>query len=133
MNNKKIVASLLGLGLIAVGIGTHAYQWNHGIQNPDCTATERHAAITQMFADKDYEQFKILYADKGVTRRITSKDQFLKFAELHEAGLAGDTDKVNELKAELGLGKRNGSGQNKWIRWNRHGNGDHSGQGRRGE
>ena len=55
MNNRKIMlASLLGVAALAVGVGTYAYQGNPGVQNPDCTDTERHVAVTQMFADGDY-------------------------------------------------------------------------------
>jgi hypothetical protein len=39
-------------------------------------------------------------------RRITTEDQFKKFAELRQANLNGDTDRVAELKAELNLGQK---------------------------
>lgn len=126
MNNRKILfASLFGITALAVGIGTQAYQGNPWIENPDCSNTERHASVTQMFENGDYESFKTLYADKGIAKRITSEDQFLKFVELHEARLAGDTDKVNTLKAELGLGQRNQDGNGM-----RKGDRDGKGQGR---
>ncbi len=133
MNNKKIVATLLGISLLAVGVGTYAYQGTPGTQNPDCTDTERHTAVTQMFADKDYSSFQSLFADKGVARKITSEDQFLKFADLHAAKLAGDQEKMDALKADLGLGQRNGSGQGKWegMRGKRKWSGNRDGSGNR--
>ncbi len=110
-----MLASLLGVSMVAIGISTYAYQWNPGTTNPDCTDPARQAEVTKMFETKDYESFKTLYADKWVARKITSEAQFLKFVELHQAGLDGNTNKVNELKAELNLGqkKMDGSGQGK--------------------
>lgn len=101
-----MLASLLGVSMLAIGISTYAYQWNPGTTNPNCTDTERQAEVTKMFETKNYESFKTLYADKWIARKITSKDQFLKFVELHQAGLEGNTSKVNELKAELNLGQK---------------------------
>ena len=107
MKNKKIMlASLLGVSMLAIGISTYAYQWNPGTTNPNCTDTERQAEVTKMFETKNYESFKTLYADKWIARKFTSKDQFLKFVELHQAGLEGNTSKVNELKAELNIGQK---------------------------
>jgi len=115
--NKKIFASILGFGAVALtATATYAYQGNPWVTNSDCIDTERQTAVTKMFAQTDYSAFKELFADKGVARRITTEDQFLKFAELRKAQTAGDTDKVNELKTELGLGQRkqDWSGSKTW-------------------
>ena len=117
MKNKKIImASLFGAFALTMWVATYAYQWNPGVSNPDCTDTERHAAVQKMFETKDYESFKTLYADKWVSRRIASEEQFLKFAELYQAWQDWDTAKVAQLKSELNLGqkKMDWSGKMNW-------------------
>lgn len=117
MKNKMMIASLLAVGALTVGVSTFAYQGNPGVANEDCSDTERHAAVEAVFENGDYNSFQELYADKGVMRKITTEDQFKKFAELREANLNGDTDKVNELKAELNLGQKrmDGNGSKWWM------------------
>ena len=125
MNSKKIIASLLSVGVLALTVsGASAFQGNPGAENPDCTDTERHAAVEQMFSNKDYSAFQTLYADKGVSRRITTEAQFEKFTALRAAQLAGATDVVNSLKAELNLGQRRMDGAG-------HADGERKGQGKR--
>lgn len=117
MKNKKIIlASLFGAVVFTMGVSTYAYQGNPGISNTDCTDTERQAAVQEMFKNKDYESFKALYADKWVMRKITTQDQFLKFAELYTAWKNWDTAKAAQLKSELNLGqkKMNWSGKLNW-------------------
>ncbi len=120
MKNKIMIASLLAVGALTVGVSTFAYQGNPGVANEDCTDTERHEAVVALFEKGDYDSFKEVYADKWVMRRITTEDQFKKFAELREANLNGDTDRVTELKAELNLGQRrmDWNGMKWWMRWN---------------
>lgn len=117
MKNKMMIASLLAVGALTVGVSTFAYQGNPGIANEDCTDTERHEAVVALFEKGDYDSFKELFAGKGIMRRITTEDQFKKFAELREANLNGDTDRVAELKAELNLWQRmmDGNGMKWWM------------------
>ena len=120
-----MIASLLAVGALTVGVATYAYQWNPGVQNPNCNDLKRHAAVEAMFEKWDYDTFKELFADKWVARRITTQSQFEKFVELRKANLDGDTDKVAELRAELNLWQRmrDWSGMKKWMRWNWEGRG----------
>jgi len=100
------MGSLFGVFALTLWVATYAYQGNPGVSNPDCTDTDRHVAVQEMFKTKNYESFKTLYADKWVARRITSEAQFLKFAELYQAGQDWDTAKVAQLKSELNLGQK---------------------------
>ncbi|HKL44097.1 MAG TPA: hypothetical protein VJ892_02335 [Candidatus Absconditabacterales bacterium] len=113
MKNKLMLASIIGAGLMTVGIATYAYQGNPGTMNPDCTDTERHAAVQEVFEKSDYESFKTLYADKGVMKRVDSQEKFEKFAELRKAKLAGDTEKAANLASELNLGQKRMDGDGK--------------------
>lgn len=117
MKNKKIIlASLFGAFALTMWVSTYAYQWNPGVSNSDCTDTERHAAVQEMFKNKDYESFKLLYADKWVMKKITSEEKFLKFAELYQAWKDWNTVKATQLKSELNLGqkKMDWSGKSNW-------------------
>lgn len=78
-----------------------------------------------MFEGRDYAAFQDLFAEKGVGNKITTEAQFNTFVDLRNAQLAGDTDKVEELQAELGLGQRRQDGSG-----NRMGKGNGSGQGK---
>jgi hypothetical protein len=72
-----------------------------------------------MFTDKDYDAFKELYADKWITKKITTQDQFLKFVELKNAQIDKDTDKINQLKTELNLDQKEDWISNKTVKQNK--------------
>jgi len=84
--------------------------------NADCTDPVRKAEVEAMFANKDYAAFQSLYADKGISKRVTTQEQFLGFVALRNAQLAGDTATADKLKSELGLGQRkqDGTGNKMW-------------------
>ena len=75
MKNKLIIASILGAWVMTIGMTTYAYQWNPGIMNPNCTDTERQAAVQEMFKNEIMSLSK-LYAEKWVMRRIDSAEKF---------------------------------------------------------
>lgn len=102
-------ATALVLGAVALLPQTVlAYKGDTSVQGPNYTQ-ERHDAMTQAFASKDYSAWKALMDGKGVTRRITA-DNFAKFAEAHQLSLEGKTAEAATIRAELGLGQHNGSG-----------------------
>lgn len=121
MKNRFMMASVLAAGVLTLGVSAYAYQWNPGIENPDCTDLERHEAVETAFENHDYQAFLDLYDGKGIAKKITSEDDFNKFIELREASLAGDIDLVNELKTELNLWQwlRDGSGSKGLMNWSR--------------
>jgi len=105
---------------MTIGMTTYAYQWNPGIMNPNCTDTERQAAVQEMFKKWDYESFKKLYAEKWVMRRIDSAEKFKKFVELRQAKLAGESTKAEKLTTELQLWQKKMDGTwkmngGKWL------------------
>lgn len=110
--NKQTM--LLGAAALIVGAAVlipqsaFAYKGDPNVQGPNYTA-ERHEAMTEAFANKDYVAWKALMNGKGVTRRVTAEN-FARFAEAHELALQGKTTEANAIRAELGLGQHNGSG-----------------------
>lgn len=111
MHNKTMI---IGATALVLGVATllpqtvSAYKGDPTVQGPNYTQ-ERHEAMTQAMAKKDYNAWKALMDGKGVTRRVTAEN-FAKFAQAHELALAGKTTEANALRAELGLGQHNGSG-----------------------
>ncbi len=85
-----------------------AYKGDPNVQGPNYTP-ERHEAMTEAFANKNYEAWKAQMNGRGITRRITAEN-FAKFAEAHELALQGKTTEANAIRAKLGLGQHNGSG-----------------------
>jgi hypothetical protein len=48
---------------------------------------------------------------RGRVTQVINKDNFAKFAEIHELLEDGKKDEANKLRAELGLGLQNGMGK----------------------
>jgi hypothetical protein len=111
MNKLNLV---LGAAVLTVGVfvglpqTVFAYKGDPTVQGPNYTA-ERHAAVTKAFANKDYNAWKAQMEGRGIARRITAAN-FARFAEAHQLALAGKTAEADAIRAELGLGQKNGSG-----------------------
>ena len=112
--NKSIAFGALGLVVIgsavfassvfasqgrAMGVGK--FGPNH--------SPERHAQMTEAFANGDYSSWKNLMNGRGAARVVT-QENFAKFSEMHNLMLAGKTDDANEIRQELGLGNGRGRG-----------------------
>ena len=111
MNKKTMLLGATALVLGAVTILPQtvlAYKGDATVKGPNYTE-ERHDAMTQAFANKDYNAWKALMDGKGVARRITAEN-FARFAEAHQLSLEGKTAEAVAIRAELGLGQQNGSG-----------------------
>ena len=117
MENKKML-SVFALGIVALlGISfAAAYQGDYSVKGPDYSE-DRHDAMQDAFADLDYDAWVALMSESGRSPRVLSvvtKDNFAIFVEAHEAGMAGDSEKAMELRAELGLnngvGPKDGTG-----------------------
>jgi len=111
MNKKTMLlgATALVLGTVALLPQTAlAYKGDANVKGPNYTQ-ERHDAMTQAFANKDYNAWKALMDGRGIARRITAEN-FAKFAEAHQLSLEGKNAEAAVIRAELGLGQQNGSG-----------------------
>lgn len=110
MNKKTMLlgATALVLGSVALLPQTAlAYKGDANVKGPNYTE-ERHDAMAQAFANKDYNAWKALMDGKGVARRITAEN-FARFAEAHQLSLEGKTAEAAAIRAELGLDQQNGS------------------------
>ena len=100
--NKK----LMGLGLTALTLGGLAFGANQAMASN--YSEERHQAMTQAFANKDYNAWKDLMSGKGRVSQIVNEGNFARFAEAHQLMLEGKTNEAQTIRAELGLGSGNG-------------------------
>lgn len=95
--------------LFAMASSTLAYRGDPNTLGPNYTA-ERHEAMTKAFENNDYNAWKELMQGKGRVTQVVNEGNFERFAEMHKFRLEGRTDEANQIKAELGLGMQNGSG-----------------------
>lgn len=113
MNNKAIQLATIALvtgGIIAFPKIVDAYQGDPGVKGPNYTA-ERHEAMTQAFETADYNAWKELMQGKGRVTQVINEDNFARFAQAHQLAQAGNLEEAKQIRQELGLGLRNGSGQ----------------------
>lgn len=103
MNKKLMFAGLSALTLGSLAIGANQVLATN-------YSEERHAAMTEAFANKDYNAWKNLMAGRGRVSQVVNEGNFAKFAEARQLMLEGNTEKANQIRAELGLNQRNGAG-----------------------
>lgn len=106
----------IALGVAALAIGAamlpklaSAYRGDVGTYGPNYT-TERHEAMTKAFENKDYNAWKSQANQQGRVTEVVNAGNFAKFAQMHQLRLDGKTAEADQIRAELGLGQRNGSG-----------------------
>ena len=64
--------------------------------------------MEKAFETKDYNAWKELMNGRGRATQVVNKDNFAKFAQIHELMEEGKIDEANKIRAELGLGQCNG-------------------------
>ena len=110
--------SLIALGITTFIVGgaallpktVQAYRGNPAVQGPNYTA-ERHEAMEKAFANNDYNAWKSLMTGRGRVIQVINAQNFARFAEAHRLAEQGKIAEANKIRAELGLGLQNGSGQ----------------------
>ncbi|MGE0793377.1 MAG: hypothetical protein AB7V77_04345 [Candidatus Woesearchaeota archaeon] len=114
--NKGIMSifAIFVIGLIVFASAVSAYRGDYLVKGPDYDE-ERHQEMEEAFEDLDYAKWYELMTENGRGSRVLEKvteENFEKFVEAHNAGIAGDYETANEIRAELGLnnGLRNGTG-----------------------
>lgn len=106
----------LGVATLAIGVAVlpklaMAYQKEPYGPN---YSPERHVAMTRAFENKDYEAWKKLANQQGRVTQVVNAGNFAKFAKMHELKVAGKTAEADQIRAELGLGQKNGSGMGRY-------------------
>ena len=112
MNKKSIIMGLLLLlagGILIVPKAVMAYKGNPSVKGPNYTE-ERHTAMTKAFENNDYNAWKELMQGKGRVTQAINAQNFSKFSQAHKLALEGKTEEANKIRAELGLGQKNGFG-----------------------
>ena len=109
MRKLLTVAALAGAGLVLTTSAVNAYRGDANVKGSDYTS-ERHEAMTQAFESNNYQAWKDAIGDRPMAQRI-NKENFAKFTEMHNLRAEGKTEEANQVRAELGFGLRNGSGQ----------------------
>lgn len=107
-----LVVAVLTLGagtLLAATSNVGAYKGDPEAQGPNCTE-ERKEAMTEAFENNDYEAWSQLMQGKGRVTEVVNDGNFEKFAEMHRLRIEGQTNEANKIRAELGLGQQDGSG-----------------------
>ena len=114
--------AILTLSALAVGAGTLfaatpkalAYRGDPSVQGPNCTV-ERHEEMVQAFENNDYNAWSQLMQGRGRVTQVINEGNFARFSEMHRLMLEGKTEEANTIRAELGLGQQNGSGQGQGL------------------
>ena len=111
--NKKIlglgVATLALAAIVIIPNISDAYRGNAAIKGPNYTV-ERHEAMEKAFESNDYNAWQKLMEGRGRVTTVINKDNFAKFAQIHELTEEGKTAEAQTLRAELGLGQHDGTG-----------------------
>ncbi|MCK5107609.1 MAG: hypothetical protein KAQ83_02700 [Nanoarchaeota archaeon] len=112
MKTKTIFGlfALLVVGMIISTGLVNAYRGDYSVEGPDYNE-ERHELMESVFANLDYDAWKLLMTENGRSGRVVdmvNEDNFAIFVEAHEAGKQGDHETAAALRAELGLNNGNG-------------------------
>ncbi len=113
-NSTKIFSGLSTIAIVGMTIATAvpalAYQGDPSVEGPDCSP-ERHEAMEQAFETNDYAAWTELMDGKGRVTQKVNAGNFGRFAEAHQLAENGDLEGSKEIRAELGLGLKDGSGR----------------------
>lgn len=113
---NRTLLSLGALALLAAGAVSllpgvaSAYRGDPNIKGPNYTA-ERHAAMEAAFEKGDYDAWRNLMQGRGRVTQMVTKDNFSKFAQIHQLTEEGKTTEAQKIRQELGLGLQNGMGR----------------------
>lgn len=121
MNKTSILLGISALVIAGAAIVPHtalAYRGDPTVKGPNYTE-ERHTAMEEAFENKDFEAWKKLMDGRGKASRAVNAENFGRFAEAHELAEQGKTDEANAIRAELGLGLRNGAGSRQGMGYGR--------------
>lgn len=113
MKKENLALSVLALtaaAFIAIPSIGSAYRGDPSIEGPNCTA-ERHEAMEKAFENNDYDAWKELMGDRGRVTQVITAENFSRFSEAHRLMEEGRIEEARQIRAELGLGLKNGVGR----------------------
>ena len=112
MKKQLVFAGALAVvaaGAVILPKSVDAYRGDPSVQGPAYTE-ERHTAMTDAFAKNDYEAWKKLMEGRGRVVEVINEGNFEKFAYAHKLSQEGKVEEAKQVRAELGLGLKNGQG-----------------------
>jgi len=125
--NKNLLLGILAIFIVSVASlgAVLAYKGDPNVQGPNYDA-DVHEQLEAAIEAGDYDSWVQIRKDNnlpmtGKMFQVIKEDNFDLYKELHEANVAGDTERANEIKAELGLGQgmmKRGSGSGQGLRTN---------------
>ncbi len=125
--NKNLLLGILAIFVISIASlgAVLAYRGNADVQGSNYDA-DVHEQLEAAMDAGDYDAWIQIREDNDLPMRgrmfqVITEDNFGKYVELHEANLAGDTEKADAIKAELGLGQgmqKHGTSQGKGLQKN---------------
>ncbi len=107
------ISIFLGLAVLAIAVASIipqaalAYRGDPTVKGPNYTE-ERHEAMEKAFETSDFNAWKTLMEGRGRVTEVVNAENFAKFAEAHELSEQGKITEAKAIRAELGLGLRNG-------------------------
>lgn len=112
-NTTKLLSGLFAVAIVTITVAStsaFAYQGDPSVQGPNYSP-ETHEAIQNALNANDYATWQNLMEGKGRIAEKINSDNFSKFAEANKLAQAGDIEGSQAIRAELGLGLRDGNGQ----------------------
>ena len=109
MKTNKYILGLatIGIAMTAGVASVGAYQGNYTVEGPNCTE-ERHEAMEVAFDTTSYTAWFELMGDKGRVAQVVNEGNFASFAEAHTLAKAGNYEKADAIRQELGLRGKDG-------------------------
>lgn len=130
-SNKTVVISAALVAVILAGAYSFssAYRGDDTQKGPNYTE-ERHEAMEKAFENTDYNEWKNLMAEnsRGRVMDVVNEDNFARFSEAHRLMEEGRYEEARQIRAELGLGLRNGEGKGQGVRGQGRMNSENRGQ-----
>lgn len=117
-NILTIFVAIFIIGVLSM-FGVYAYNGNQDMNLVNYNSNV-HDALEQAIENNDYDAWIKVRQDNnlpmnGKMFQVINKANFAKYKELHDANLAGDFEKADKARSDLGLNygimnKRNGQG-----------------------
>jgi hypothetical protein len=109
MTNKilTIFVAVFVIGIVMM-IGVYAYKGNPTLNGPNYTEAV-HEQLESAIDNNDYDSWIKIRQENNLPMngrmfKAIDKDNFNLYVEMHNANIAGDIDRAESIKAELGLG-----------------------------
>ncbi len=109
--STKLLSGTLALAIVAItATSASAYRGDPNEKGPNYSP-ERYEKMQNVFETGDYDAWVELMNGRGRVTQVVNAENFPRFIEAHKLALDGDLEGAKAIRAELGLGQRNGKGR----------------------